>query len=70
MPFPLIFIPAALLAAVKAYLVYHGIQIGMAAILAGYRAHRRGDDVVSAAIEAGASRAAAYALQDFFLNRA
>ena len=70
MALPLLAIPLALLAALKAYLLYHGVQIGMSAILAGYRAHRRGDDIVSAAVEAGASRAAAFALQDFFLSRA
>ncbi len=57
-------IPVAIVVAVKAYFAAHGLSIGVAAMRAGYKAHRNGDDVVSAAIEAGATRAAACLLQD------
>jgi hypothetical protein len=63
---PIFLIPVAILAAIKAYFVYHGASIATAAIKAGYKAHRNGDDVAEAAIEAGASKAAACLLEDWF----
>lgn len=58
-------LPVAIVAAVKAYFALHGLSIGMAAMQAGYKAHRNGDDIIEAAIEAGASKAAACLLQDW-----
>jgi hypothetical protein len=57
-------IPFAILVAIKGYFLAHGLSIGMAAIKAGYRAHRNGEDVVDAAIRAGATSAAADLLRD------
>jgi hypothetical protein len=68
MPLPLA-IPVMLLAALKIYLIAHGLEICAVAAAAGYRAHKRGEDVVKAAMEAGASRAGACALRDFLNTR-
>jgi hypothetical protein len=57
-------IPVAIIVAVKAYFALHGLSIGMAAMKAGYRAHKNGGDVIDAAISAGATEAAARLLQD------
>ena len=62
-------IPVVLLAALKIYLIAHGLEICAVAAAAGYRAHKRGADVVKAAMEAGASRAGACALRDFLNTR-
>lgn len=57
-------IPAAILVAIKGYFLAHGVSIGVSALNAGYRAHKNGEDVVDAAIRAGATRAAAFVLKD------
>jgi hypothetical protein len=57
-------IPVAIIAAVKLFFVIHGLTISVAAMEAGYRAHNRGDDVIEAALTAGATRAAAVLLSD------
>lgn len=59
-------IPVVIVAAVKAYFLHHGLSIGSAAMQAGFKAYRNGDDIVDAAIDAGASRAAACLLRDAF----
>lgn len=61
-------IPVAIIVAVKGYFALHGLSIGISALRAGYRAHRNNEDVVDAAISAGASQAAACLLRDA-LNR-
>ena len=65
MALPLIPVAAALIMAAKAYFVLHGIHIATRAIIAGARAHMAGEDVIEEAMKAGASAAAADALQDF-----
>jgi hypothetical protein len=60
-------IPVAIIVAIKAYFAFHGVQIGIAAFEAGYKAYRRGgdeEDVIEAAVRAGATRAAALILFD------
>ena len=57
-------IPAGMLIAIKGYFLAHGVNIGIAALQAGYKAHKNGEDVVNAAIKAGATKAAAFVLQD------
>jgi hypothetical protein len=57
-----IVLPIALIASIKLFFLTHGLSISMDALQAGYRAHRNGQDVVEAAIAAGASRAAAILL--------
>lgn len=64
MPLPFLIIPAALILSIKAFFLAHGLTIGMSAIKAGYKAHKNGDDVVEAAVSAGASTAAAILLRD------
>lgn len=63
---PIILIPVAIVAAIKTYFAVHGLAIGMDAMKAGYKAHCNGDDVVEAAIRAGASKAAACLLESCF----
>lgn len=57
-------IPAVVLAAIKAYFWAHGRSITLAAIEAGYKAYRKDEDVVEAAMKAGADRASACLLVD------
>jgi uncharacterized protein YqfA (UPF0365 family) len=63
---PFFVIPVVLVASIKAFFVIHGLSISVAAMEAGYRAYRNGDDVVDAAVSAGATRAAAVLLSDAF----
>lgn len=57
-------IPVALILSIKAFFLVHGLSISVAALEAGYRAHRNGEDVILAAVNAGATRAAATLLAD------
>jgi hypothetical protein len=57
-------IPVAIIASIKGFFLLHGLSISVAAMEAGYKAHVNGDDVVEAAIKAGATRAAAILLSD------
>lgn len=54
----------AIVLAVKAYLLAHGVSIGAAAILAAVTAAMCGQDPIKAAMKKGASRAAADLLSD------
>jgi hypothetical protein len=56
-------IPLAILGAIKVFFAVHGLVISMAALEAGYKAHRKGEDAFEAAIQAGATKAAALLLQ-------
>lgn len=57
-------IPIVIIASIKAFFILHGLTISVAAMEAGYKAHRRGEDVIEAALAAGATRAAAVLLSD------
>lgn len=54
----------AIVLAVKAYLLAHGVSIGAAAIIAAILAVKSGEDPIKAAMKKGASSAAADLLSD------
>ncbi len=57
-------LPLVLIGTIKAFFLAHGLSISMAAARAGYNAHKNNEDVVKAAINAGATEAAAQLLRN------